>query len=191
MGWPAEGLEMTRNTALERNVTDAFKDAFRAHPAGVAIITADGGSGPVGLTASSVSSVSAEPPILSFSLASTHGTAGVIAGSETVVVHLLGAENAGLAALFARQGADRFGSTPSRTLPGGEPLLEEAPVALRCRVDGRIPVGSSILIAATVLEVLPGSTDQEPLVYHNRTYHRLGRHSVLGQAGQVAAGSRE
>ncbi|WP_255867220.1 flavin reductase family protein [Arthrobacter sp. zg-Y844] len=181
---------MTRNTALcERNVTDAFKDAFRAHPAGVAIITADGGSGPVGLTASSVSSVSAEPPILSFSLASTHGTAGLIAASETVVVHLLGSENAGLAALFARQGADRFGSTRTRTLPGGEPLLEEAPVALRCRIDGRIPVGSSILIAATVLEILPGSTEQEPLVYHNRTYHRLGGHSVLGQAGSVAPGS--
>ena len=55
---------MTRNTALcERNVTEAFKDAFRAHPAGVAIITAKGSSGPVGLTASSVSSVSAEPPM--------------------------------------------------------------------------------------------------------------------------------
>ncbi|MCC9144227.1 MULTISPECIES: flavin reductase family protein [unclassified Arthrobacter] len=183
---------MTRNTALcERNVTDAFKDAFRAHPAGVAIITADGGSGPVGLTASSVSSVSAEPPILSFSLASTHGTAGVIAGSPTVVVHLLGAENAALAALFARQGADRFGATRTRTLPGGEPVLEEAPVALLCRVDGRVPVGSSILIAATVLEIIPGSTGQDPLVYHNRTYHRLGRHSALGESGRVAGGSGE
>lgn len=172
---------MTRNTALcERNVTEAFKDAFRAHPAGVAIITSVDGTRPVGLTASSVSSVSAEPPILSFSLASTHGTAGVIAASETVVVHLLGAENAELATLFARQGADRFGSTPTRTLPGGEPLLEDAPVALRCRIDGRIPVGGSILIAASVLEILPGTAGQEPLVYHNRSYHRLGRHSLLG-----------
>ena len=172
---------MTRDTALcERNVTEAFKDAFRSHPAGVAIITANGADGPVGLTASSVSSVSAEPPILSFSLASAHGTAGVIAGSGTVVVHLLGAENAGLAALFARQGADRFGTARTRILPGGEPLLEEAPVALHCRIDGRIPVGGSILIAATVLEVLPGSQAQDPLVYHNRTYHRLGRHSALG-----------
>lgn len=172
---------MTRNTALcERNVTEAFKDAFRAHPAGVAIITAKGSSGPVGLTASSVSSVSAEPPILSFSLASTHGTAGVIAQSETVVVHLLGAENAELASLFARQGADRFGAARSRTLPGGEPMLEDAPVALHCRIDGRIPVGGSILIAASVLEILPGTPGQEPLVYHNRTYHRLGRHSALG-----------
>ncbi|MCC9177099.1 flavin reductase family protein [Arthrobacter sp. zg-Y750] len=146
----------------------------------MAIITADGGSGPVGLTASSVSSVSAEPPILSFSLASTQGTAGVIASSGTVVVHLLGAENAELASLFARPGADRFGATRTRTLPSGEPLLEEAPVALRCRIDGRIPVGGSILIAASVLEILPGAPGQEPLVYHNRTYHRLGTHSALG-----------
>lgn len=172
---------MARNTALcERDVTEAFKDAFRAHPAGVAIITANGDNGPVGLTASSVSSVSAEPPILSFSLASMQGTAGAIAGAGTVVVHLLGADNAELAGIFARQGADRFGSARIRTLPGGEPVLEDAPVALLCRIDGRVPVGGSILIAASVLSILPGSTGQDPLVYHNRTFHRLGDHSALG-----------
>ena len=35
---------------------DLFKDAFRAHPAGIAVLTAQGPDGPVGLTASSVSS---------------------------------------------------------------------------------------------------------------------------------------
>jgi hypothetical protein len=39
---------------------DEFKSAFRNHPAGVAVITADAGYGPVGLTATSVISVSAE-----------------------------------------------------------------------------------------------------------------------------------
>ena len=47
---------------------DDFKAAFRHHPAGVAVITADAGRGPVMLTATSVSSVSAEPALLMFSL---------------------------------------------------------------------------------------------------------------------------
>ncbi len=41
---------------------DDFKSAFRNHPAGVSVVTADPGDGPVGLTATSVISVSANPP---------------------------------------------------------------------------------------------------------------------------------
>lgn len=161
-------------------LTDHFKDAFRAHPAGVAVITAQGGSGPVGLTASSVSSVSADPPILVFSLASAQGSAGVIAAADTVVVHLLGARNAPLASLFSRPGTDRF--TPKlawNSLPTGEPLLTDAPQALRARVLSRTAVGSSVLVTAQVLQVLTSGEPDEPLVYHNRTYHRLGSHSAL------------
>ena len=167
-------------------LTDRFKDAFRAHPAGVAVITAQGSAGPVGLTASSVSSVSADPPVLVFSLASSSGSAGVIAAADTVVVHLLGVRNAPLATLFSRPGTDRF--TPLlawKPLPTGEPLLTEAPNALRARVLSRTAVGSSVLVTAQVLD-LPGADGpdgagepDEPLVYHNRTYHRLGTHSAL------------
>ena len=47
---------------------ESFKTAFRNHPAGVAVITANSPDGPVALTATSVVSVSAEPPVLIFSL---------------------------------------------------------------------------------------------------------------------------
>lgn len=167
------------STAVTPPVVDEFKNAFRGHPAGVAIITAAGAEGPVGLTASSVSSVSAVPPILAFSLASTEGSAGVIASAETIVVHLLGAENAELAALFAARGTERFGRDLRwSTLPGGEPLLEGVPRALLCRILSRTQAGSSTLIAAEVLEIHTGPASA-PLVYHDRTYHHLGDHSTL------------
>ncbi|MFW0769058.1 flavin reductase family protein [Arthrobacter koreensis] len=167
------------STAVTPPVVDEFKNAFRGHPAGVAIITAAGAEGPVGLTASSVSSVSAVPPILAFSLASTEGSAGVIASADTIVVHLLGAENAELAALFAARGTERFGrDLPWSTLPGGEPLLEGVPRALMCRILSRTQAGSSTLIAAEVLEIHTGPASA-PLVYHDRTYHHLGDHSTL------------
>ncbi|MFJ2660215.1 flavin reductase family protein [Arthrobacter koreensis] len=167
------------STAVTPPVVDEFKNAFRGHPAGVAIITAAGAEGPVGLTASSVSSVSAVPPILAFSLASTEGSAGVIASADTIVVHLLGAENAELAALFAARGTERFGrDLPWSTLPGGEPLLEGVPRSLLCRILSRTQAGSSTLIAAEVLEIHTGPASA-PLVYHDRTYHHLGAHSTL------------
>lgn len=167
------------STAAARPVVDEFKDAFRGHPAGVAIITATGPSGPVGLTASSVASVSAEPPILAFSLASTEGSAGVISNADTIVVHLLGAENSELAAVFAARGSKRFGPDMEwSTLAGGEPLLGGVPQALVCRILSRIEAGSSTLLAAAVLEIHAGPA-AAPLVYHDRTYHRLSGESAL------------
>ncbi|MFF3601755.1 flavin reductase, partial [Kitasatospora indigofera] len=68
---------------------DQFKAAFRRHPAGVAVITAEGPDGPVGLTASSVSSVSAEPPVLVFSVTTKAGSAGHVLAATTCIVHLL------------------------------------------------------------------------------------------------------
>ena len=96
------------------------------------------------------------------------------------MVHLLGARNAPLATLFSRPGTDRF--TPElawENLPTGEPLLTEAPQALRARVLSRTAVGSSVLVTAQVLDILTSGEPDEPLVYHNRTYHRLGSHSAL------------
>lgn len=167
------------STAVTHPLVDDFKDAFRGHPAGVAIITAEGSDGPVGLTASSVSSVSAVPPIVAFSLASAQGSAGVIGAAETVVVHLLGADNAELAAVFASAGSERFGPDRAWTrLPGGEPLLHGVPRALVCRVMSRMQAGSSILLAAGVEEIMTGPP-AAPLVYHDRTFHHLGDHSAL------------
>src|ERR1700712_2067372 len=87
---------------------DAFKLAFRNHPAGVAVITADAGDGPVGLTATSVFSVSAEPALLVFSISALSSSAPTINRADTVVVHLLGADQLELAKLFSTKGADRF-----------------------------------------------------------------------------------
>jgi flavin reductase (DIM6/NTAB) family NADH-FMN oxidoreductase RutF len=83
---------------------DLFKDAFRTHPAGIAVITAQGPDGPVGLTASSVSSVSAEPPVLAFSVSTASSSAAALVRSDTLVVHLLGADQLEIARLFATGG---------------------------------------------------------------------------------------
>ncbi|THJ65861.1 flavin reductase family protein [Arthrobacter echini] len=161
---------------------ELFKDAFRAHPAGIAVITAQGEDGPVGLTASSVSSVSADPPVLVFSVSSASSSAAVLVQAETIVVHLLGADQLDIAKLFATRGADRFGGAVEwRALTTGEPLLVNAPWALRSRILHRMPVGGSTILAAEVLSIEPGlHNDVAPLVYHNRAYHRLGDQSLLG-----------
>ena len=155
----------------------SFKAAFREHPAGVALITAATEQGPVGLTASSVASLAVDPPALSFSVTSATGSAGALLRAETFVVHLLGDRHADVARAFARSGEPRF--TPEQgwtSLETGEPLLIAARAALRCRALQVVPVGSSSLVIAEVLEVHPGRMSP-PLLYHDRRFHRLDRDS--------------
>lgn len=155
-----------------------FKTAFRYHPAGVALITAATPEGPVGLTASSVASVSVEPAALVFSVTRTTGSAGLILGADTFLVHLLDARHAGVAQEFAVSGGERF--TPEQgwhTLPTGEPYLAGVRSALRARPMQQIPVGGSMLVVAEVLEIHtppeePGNSDA--MAYRDRAFTTLG-----------------
>lgn len=165
----------------------AFKTAFRGHAAGVAVITADAGDGPVGLTATSVFSVSAEPPLFVFSISGQSSSAPVIRRTETLVVHLLGAEQLDAARRFATSGIDRFADESTWTrLPTGEPLLAGvgeggSGVWIRGRVVDRMEAGGSTVVAVHALEasLADGEGATEPLVYHDRTWHRLGAHSRI------------
>ncbi|MET0811641.1 MAG: flavin reductase family protein [Microbacterium sp.] len=160
---------------------DDFKALFRGHPGGVAVITADDGSGPVALTASSVSSVSVDPPLLIFSASALSSATTVIASAETIVVHLLDADDIDLARTGATSGVDRFADHGAWTrLATGEPLYHGVRAWVRCAVVSRMDAGSSTVIAAHALQT---SVDREEssgaLVYHNRRWHRLGDHSRL------------
>lgn len=199
----AHAVPVTTGTAaVMPTLTEDFKAAFGGHPAGVAIITADSVTGPVGITASSVASVSAEPPLLAFSLAASSGSAAAIAVADSVVVHLLTTDDLELAKTFANSTSERFtAAMPWTRLETGEPLLVHGGYALRCKVLSRTPAGGSLLLAAQVLQIMPqekagaehGGTGQAgrspagtaragaPMVYHNRNFHALGEHSVLSR----------
>ena len=161
---------------------EQFKLAFRNHAAGVAVITADAGDGPVGLTATSVFSVSAEPPLLVFSLSDRSSSAPTIRRADTVVVHLLGAEQLDIATLCATSGVDRFADTGLwGRLGTGEPYFPSARSWIRGRVIDRMAAGGSTIIAVHALEaeVSTEESGSGPLVYHNRTWHTLDERSAI------------
>lgn len=164
-----------------------FKGAFREHPGGVCVITAGGESAPVALTATSVASVSVSPPVLVFSVSELSSSTPTILASETVVVHLLDARQLDIAKLGATSGIDRFADTSLwRRLETGEVYFPAARCWIRGRIIGKMAVGGSTVVAVEGLEIGgAGASTQadgelgQPLVYHNRTWHRLGEHSRL------------
>lgn len=164
---------------------DEFKTLFRGHPGGVAVITADAGDGPVALTATSVSSVSADPPLLVFSVSAQSSASAVLSTAETVVVHLLDADDLALAKLGATSGIDRFADASAWSrLTTGEPVYRGVRAWVRCAVVSRMDAGGSIVIAGHALQshverdVEPGGHG-DALVYHNRTWHRLSERSAI------------
>lgn len=159
---------------------EAFKGVFRHHPAGVVVITTLVDGQPVGFTATSLISVSADPPLLAFSIDSASSSWPPLAVAPSLVVNFLTAEQVELSARFATRGIDRFATTDWWQLPTGEPVLTGSAAWVRGDIVQRTPVGRSVLVSVLARES-GVATDQPggPLVYHDRSYHGIGEHTVL------------
>ncbi|WP_069466032.1 flavin reductase family protein [Actinacidiphila rubida] len=151
-----------------------FRAAFRRHAAGVAVVTASGPAGPVGFTATSLTSVAVEPPMLSFGISVGSSCWPVVAEAPYVGVHILGEHQEELAALFARSGAERFGpGTAWSPGPHGVPVLDGVAAWLVGRVAGRVPAGDHRIVVAEAVAGDPHGPGR-PLLYHQGGFHRLG-----------------
>lgn len=150
-----------------------FKAVFRNHPGGVAVITMAGPEGPMGFTATSVSSVSADPAILVFSVAGGTSARKVIEMVDSVAIIFLADDQREIADTFAQRGIDRFSQVEWHALPTGEPIIDGSAAWIRGPIDQRMPVGDSLLVTvrASQAERRDGS---HPLLYVDRTYHQLG-----------------
>ncbi|WP_028049747.1 flavin reductase family protein [Cellulomonas sp. URHD0024] len=157
----------------------SYKEVFRRHPAGVAVVAFVDESGKrVGFTATSVISVSADPPLLAFSLASTSSSWAPLSRARTLAISFLASGQDDVSARFATSGIDRFAAGGWTALPSGEPVIDGAVSWVRGRIVQRAPVGGSYLVSIRALE--HGIDDEAlPLVYHDRTYHRIGHHTAV------------
>ncbi len=167
---------MTDQTATD--LSESFKSAFRCHPAGVAIISADPGDRPVAITVSSLISVSSAPPTIAFSLSASSSSTAPLLRAETMVIHLLRFGDLALAQLGATSGADRFGPGVAwERLSTGEPRYTTVSTWFRARRVGTLQLAGGTLIAAELLSGQaggpPGTPEEESLIYLDRRWHSL------------------
>lgn len=151
---------------------DAFKALFKSHPGPVAVITAKGTDKPLGFTATSVISLSADPPLLAFSVSAASSSLQAMKVMENVTVHLLDTEHQGLARRFATSGIDRFADLEWMPMPDGTPLIKDirswawGPIAHRFEAEGSLLI--TVRIDKSSSPVL-----RTPLLYKNRLYCHL------------------
>ncbi|MEC5192342.1 flavin reductase (DIM6/NTAB) family NADH-FMN oxidoreductase RutF [Arthrobacter sp. MP_M7] len=145
-----------------------FREMFRRHAAGVAIITADLNGVPFGFTATSVASLSAQPPRFTFNMARTSRSWPAVANATFIGVHMLGLENQALADRFAR-GSDRFEGNHWEPGPHGVPILKDVAGWLIGKVQMRLSFENNAVVVVEVVEGEVGSGGA-PLLYHSGAY---------------------
>ncbi|MFG2074842.1 NADH-FMN oxidoreductase RutF, flavin reductase (DIM6/NTAB) family [Nonomuraea maritima] len=155
---------------------DQFRHALAVHASGVVVITAQSGGIPVGLTATSFSSVSLEPPLVSFYVDRSSTTWPRLGAADHFAVNILTSDQAGLAARFARKGVDRFAAPTSwRPGPLGAPLLQGVSAHLVCLPYDRAVVGDHLLVVGLVAHADVHGTGR-PLLYHQGRFGRFLAH---------------
>ena len=154
---------------------DALRRALRDLPTPVVVVTTRAGGAPRGATIGSFTSVSLDPPLVSFNV--THGSAlhTALGEGESWAVHLLAARQADVAEHFARpdlDGADQL--APFAHVAGdGPPLLRGTLAILMCAPHARFEAGDHTVFVGHVTGIVEGG-GHEPLLYYRQSYRGVG-----------------
>ncbi|MEV4133483.1 flavin reductase family protein [Dactylosporangium sp. NPDC049742] len=157
-----------------------FRRVLRRHAAAVVVVTAPG-SPPTGFTATSFTSVSLDPPLVSFCVAKAASAWPIVRGAGLVGVHVLTAGQEPVARTFAARGVDRYATyaTAGGTWtsgPDGVPLLDGVLAVLICEVVNHVEAGDHVIVVASPVHAAHHSdATATPLVYHDGSYLALDR----------------
>jgi flavin reductase (DIM6/NTAB) family NADH-FMN oxidoreductase RutF len=151
--------------------SDEFRDVISHFASGVTVITALHDGRPYGTTASAVTSLSLEPPMLLICMNKQSETGRAVAQSKRFGVNILGADQVDLAERFAQKGSDKFAGVPVTPGEWGEPLFDEALATLECHVAEETTGGTHYVFLA---EVDSGAArGGAPLAYFKGKFGRL------------------
>ncbi len=148
---------------------------MRAWPSGVSIVTAVHKGESHGMTVSSFTSISVDPPMVVVSMQTDSHTHDLVWRSRAFAVTILSADQQELSERFAGRipdGEDRLAGVDTEILITGAPLIKGGLSWFDCRVMQTIPVGTNTLFLAEVVAA-QNHGDGRPLVYYDRDYRQL------------------
>jgi flavin reductase (DIM6/NTAB) family NADH-FMN oxidoreductase RutF len=138
----------------QRLSTRDLRDAFGLFATGVTVVTAVAPNGePVGTTANSFTSVSLDPPLLLWCLATSSSTRTAFVVGAPFAVHVLAHDQRDLALHFARRSRDKFevdGHWRAKPTP---PHVADALCRFECLVSEVHPAGDHVIIVGEVVTV--------------------------------------
>jgi len=164
---------MPRRTRPENLTKTEFCRTCAKFPTGVTIVTVlDSEGSPHGMTASSFTSVSLDPPLVLVCVDHRATVLAHLRGAQRIGINVLREDQQPLSEHFARRGHDRFGAVEWYAGHGGVPLIPGALASFECSIQRMVDAGDHTIFIAKVDNV--EHSDGRPLVYFGSGYHRLG-----------------
>ena len=150
----------------------SFRDALARFATGVAFVTAAPDAEPAGLIINSFTSVSLEPPLVSFYLSRSSLTGSRIRRAARFAVNVLGRQHEHFVACASLPGADRFTGLDWEPGRGGAPLLTDALATLECEIVAEHPTGDHWIVIGQVDNVHL-SPNKDPIVFFAAAFRHL------------------
>lgn len=159
-----------------RDIQERFRESMRRLVGGVSVITVGAGALRTGLTVTSLSALSLDPPSVVFCVNRGASALPVLRQQRSFGVNMLGARHRELAGRFAGQGGvkgeARYHGGDWIALKTGAPILSDACVALDCEVEEMLDRHSHFIVIGRALAVRLGE-DGDALCYWHRDFHTL------------------
>lgn len=155
-----------------------LRKTLGAFATGVTVITARAQDGSLaGVTANSFNSVSLDPPLVLWSLASNSRSRAIFESASVWAVNILSATQEGVARHFATGATDKFSGIEFETGQNGVPLLRDCLARLQCRTHQCHEGGDHIVFIGEVLHF--ERIDAPPLLFHGGRFLTVPAPSAL------------
>ena len=155
--------------------SDLLRQVMRFWATGVTVVTAAHGGIQHGMTVSSFTSVSLDPPQVLISLSRDSRTHELVRHSLNFGITFLDSSQQDISDLFAGRvpdDMDRLEGLETITLVTGTPLLKQGLAHLDCRVLTTVGSGTHTIFIAEVLSAR-SVEEGDPLLYFNRDYRKI------------------
>ena len=156
---------------MKETLQDALKEVMRIYPQGVTVVTTGGTDGPRGITVSSFTSVSLDPPLVMISISKGSALHDVFVKAAKFAVNFLADDQKSVSDRFAgRTGpGERFEGLRYRTGSSGCPIIEGARASIECGSWRVYEGGDHSMIVGEVVAARALNA-KRPLVYYSQQY---------------------
>lgn len=157
------------------SLTDGFKAALSCWCSGVSVVTTRAPGGLMyGLTVSSFSSLSLDPPLILVCVDNRNRMAAMVAESQGFAVSILGSDQQPASNYFARPGrepSEDFTVVEGDWTASGQPVVKGALAWLACTLHQAVEAGDHTILIGRVTETHAG--EGAPLLYYKRAYRTV------------------
>jgi flavin reductase (DIM6/NTAB) family NADH-FMN oxidoreductase RutF len=149
---------------------ELFREVFGRFATGVAVITSASPTGPGGMTANALCSLSLDPLLALVCFENQARTLPIVREAARFAVNVLAADQEELAGVFASKmpEAEKLQGVP-HGLRHGVPVIEGALAWATCELQELIAGGDHTIAIGRVVEL--GLGDGEPLLWYSGRYH--------------------